>query len=123
MCTCIRMTELLGLSQPKQTPLLRCVEPFFFTYLSNQTFGAQEVQQNYYGYGAHFPAADPPEALPDVRPYPAPPVDMPPAANDLRNLLGRFLNNPGTDLNMFQIVPGRNGRFEVWIVLELADIF
>ena len=33
---CIRMTELLCLSQPKQTLLLRCVGPFFYTYLSNQ---------------------------------------------------------------------------------------
>ena len=84
---------------------------------------AQEVPQNYDRYDAHFPAADPAEAFPDVRPYPAPPADMPPAANGLRNLVGRFLNNPGTDVNMLRIEPGRNGRFEVLIALELADIF
>jgi hypothetical protein len=80
----------------------------------------QEVQEN---YGAHFLAADPPEALPGVWPHPAPPADMPPAANGLRNLVGRFLNNPGTLVNMLRIEPGPGGRFEVWIALELADIF
>ena len=82
----------------------------------------QEVQQNYDGYGAHFPPADPPEAFPGVWPHPAQPADMPPAANGLINLVGRFLNNPGTLVNMLRIVPGPNGRFEVWIALELADI-
>jgi hypothetical protein len=48
---------------------------------------------------------------------------MPPAANGLRNLAGRFLNNPGTLVNMLRIEPGRDGRFEVWIALELADIY
>jgi hypothetical protein len=83
----------------------------------------QEVQDNYDDYGAHIPAADPPEAFPGVQPYPAPPADMPPAANGLRNLAGRFLNNPGTLVNMLRIEPGRDGRFEVWIALELADIY
>ena len=83
----------------------------------------QYVQQNYDGYGAHFPAADPPEDFPGVWPHPAPRVDMPPVANGLRNLLGRFLNNPGTLVNMLRIEPGPHGRFEVWIALELADIY
>ena len=83
----------------------------------------QGVQENYDGYGAHFPAADPLEAFPNVQPYPAPPVDMQPAANRLRNLVGRFLNNPGTLVNMLRIEPGPNGRFEVWVALELADIY
>ena len=83
-----------------------------------------EVQQNYDGYdGARLPAADPPEAFPGILPYQAPPADMPPAANGLKNLAGRFLNNPGTLVNMLRIEPGPNGRFEVWIALELADIF
>ena len=36
MWMCIRMTELLSLSRPKQTLLLRCVWPCFSMYLSNQ---------------------------------------------------------------------------------------
>ena len=48
---------------------------------------------------------------------------MPPAANGLRNLVGRILNNPGTLVNMLRIEPGPNGRFEVWVALELADIY
>ena len=48
---------------------------------------------------------------------------MPPAANSLRNLAGGFLNNPGTNINMLRIEPGPNGHFEVWIALELPDIF
>ena len=48
---------------------------------------------------------------------------MPLAANGLRNLAGRFLNNPGTNINMLRIEPGPNGCFEVWIALELPDIF
>ena len=83
----------------------------------------QGAQENYDGYGAHFPAADPPEAFPGARPHPARPANMPPAANGLRNLAGRFLNNPGTNVNMLWIEPGPNGRFEVWIALELPDIF
>ena len=83
----------------------------------------QGVRENFDGYGAHFAAVDPPVAYPGNRPYPAPPVDMPPAANGLRNLVGRFLNNPGTIVNMLRIVPGPNGRFEVWVALELADIY
>jgi hypothetical protein len=83
----------------------------------------QEVQENYDGYGAHIPVADPPEAFPGVWPYPAPPADMPPAVNGLRDLAGRFLNNPGTRVNMLWVEPGPGGRFEVWIALELADLF
>ena len=79
------------------------------------------VQENHEAFGAYFPMADPPEDFPGVRPHPAPPADMPPAANGLRNLIGRFLNNPGTLVNMLRIEPGRNGRFEVWVALELAD--
>ena len=47
---------------------------------------------------------------------------MPPA-NGLRNLVNRYLNNPDTRVNVLQIEPGPGGRFEVWIALELADIF
>ncbi|KAH8996353.1 hypothetical protein EDB92DRAFT_1597641 [Lactarius akahatsu] len=86
---------------------------------------APEVQENYnglFGYGAQFPAADPPEAFPGVQPHPAPPADMPPA-NGLRNLASHYLNNPGTHVNMLRIGPGPGGRFEVLIALELADIF
>jgi len=87
---------------------------------------APEVQDNNdglhgYDYGAHLPVADPPEAFPGFQPHAAPPVDMPPA-NGLRNLAGRFLNNPDTLINMLRIEPGPGGRFVVWIELELADI-
>jgi hypothetical protein len=40
----------------------------------------------------------------------------------LRNLFGRFLNNPDTLVNMLRIEPGTGGRFVAWIELELADI-
>ena len=85
----------------------------------------QEVQGIHDDYGAPLPAVNPPEASPGVRAHhPAPPANMmPPAANGLRNLVGRFLNNPGTLVNMLRIEPGPNGRFEVWIALEFADIF
>ena len=83
----------------------------------------QEVQDDrdgLHGYGAHLPAADPPEAFPGVQPHAAPPADIP--ANGLRNLAGRFLYNPNTLVNMLRIEPGPDGRFVVWIALELADI-
>ena|ERR1700761_4366762 len=83
----------------------------------------QQVQENddgLYGHGAHLPAADPPGAFPGD--HPAPHADMPPE-NGLRILAGRFLNNPDTLVNMLRIEPGPGGRFEVWIALELADIF
>ncbi|KAH9018658.1 hypothetical protein EDB84DRAFT_1518727 [Lactarius hengduanensis] len=60
---------------------------------------APAVQENHdgrYGYGAQFPAADPPGALHNAWPDPAPPDNMLP--------------------------PGPGGRFKVWIALELADI-
>ncbi|KAH9174586.1 hypothetical protein EDB89DRAFT_1951851 [Lactarius sanguifluus] len=85
----------------------------------------QEVQGNYdrpFGYVAQLRAADLPEAFPGVWPYPAPPANMPPA-DGLRNLAGRYLNNPDTRVNVLRIEPGPGGRFEVWIALELADIF
>ncbi|KAH8985438.1 hypothetical protein EDB86DRAFT_2958834 [Lactarius hatsudake] len=86
---------------------------------------APEVQGNddgLIGYGAQFPVADPPEAFPGVWPHPAPPANMLPA-DGLRNLAGRYINNPDTRVNMLRIEPGPGGRFEVWIALELADIF
>ena len=85
---------------------------------------AQEPHDNHYGlydYGTHPPAPDHPEAFPGVQPNAAPPDDMPPA-NGLRNLVGRFLNNPDTLVNMLRIEPGPGGRFVVWIELESADI-
>jgi hypothetical protein len=84
---------------------------------------APEVQENYDGYGAHFPAAGPPEVFPGVWPHPAPRADMQPAVDGLRNLAGWLLNNPGTLVNIIQIEPGPGGRFEAWIALELPDIF
>jgi hypothetical protein len=48
---------------------------------------------------------------------------MPPAANGLRNIAGRILNNPGTLISMLRIEPGPGGRLAVWIALELADIY
>ena len=96
----------------------------FLLYVSIEpNYFVQDVQQNYGGYGAHFPVADPPEAFPGVWPHPAPPADLQPAANGLKNLAGHFLNNPGSLVNMLRIEPGPNGRFEVWIALELADIY
>ena len=85
----------------------------------------QEVQDNYDGLfvqGAQFPAAGPPEAFLGVWPHPVEPANMPPA-NGLRNLVNRYLNNPDTRVNVLRIEPGPGGRFEVWIALELADIF
>ena len=43
-------------------------------------------------------------------------------ANGLRDLAGRFLYSPDTLVNMLRIEPGPDGRFVVWIALELADI-
>ncbi|KAH9018661.1 hypothetical protein EDB84DRAFT_1518741 [Lactarius hengduanensis] len=82
------------------------------------------VQENHdgrFGYGAQFPAADPPGAFHNVWPDPAPPAHMLPV-NGLRNLLGRYLNNPDTLINVVWIEPGPGGRFKVWIALEMADI-
>ena len=100
MCTCIGMTELPNPSQPMHTLFLRCVVFFLFHVSIQSNHSVQEVQPNYDGYGAHFPAANPPEAFPGVQPHPAlPAADMPRAANGLRNLAGWFLNNPGTLVN------------------------
>jgi hypothetical protein len=82
----------------------------------------QDVQDNHaglHGHDAQFPAANPPEAFPGVWP----PADIPPAANGLRILAGRLLNNPDTLVNVLRIQPGPGGRFEVLIALELADLF
>ena len=82
-----------------------------------------QVQDNHgviYDNGAHLPVADPNEAFPGVQPHAAPPADMP--ANGLRDLAGRFLYNPDTLVNMLRIEPGPDGRFVVWIALELAHI-
>ena len=116
------MTGLPNQFKHKGSLLLRCVGPSSPRIYPTKLFRARR-QENYDGYGAHLPAADPPEAFPGVRLYPAPPVDNPPAVDGLRNLARHFLNNPGTLVNMLRIVPGPGGRFEVWIALELADIY
>ena len=87
----------------------------------------QDVQDNrdgVYRDGAHSLAVGPPEAFPGVWPpsHPEPPANIP-LANGLRILASRFLNNPDTLVNTLRIEPGPDGRFEVWIALELADLF
>lgn len=85
---------------------------------------AQEFQECRDGLhaGARFHAADPPEDVHGVWPHHNPPADIPPA-NGLRILAGRLLNNPDTLVNMLRIEPGPDGRFEVWIALQLTDLF
>ncbi len=65
-----------------------------------------------------FPRLTLPKLFPGVWLHPAPPVNVPPA-DGLRNLAGRYLNNPNTRVNLLRIEPGPGGRFEVWIALEL----
>ncbi|KAH9021738.1 hypothetical protein EDB85DRAFT_1999676 [Lactarius pseudohatsudake] len=86
---------------------------------------APEVQENHeeiFGYVPAGPAVGPQyfpghEVLRQQTPLPnAPPVD------GLRNLAGRYINSPGTRVNMLRIEPGLAGHFEVWIVLEMPDI-
>ncbi|KAF8260545.1 hypothetical protein EI94DRAFT_1748187 [Lactarius quietus] len=84
-----------------------------------------EVHVNHYGphgYGAYLPAAGPPEAFPGVWPQLTPPPEMP-QVDVLRDLVGHFLNNPDTRVNVLRIERGPRGRFEVWMALELADVF
>jgi hypothetical protein len=87
---------------------------------------SQEVQENHdgiFGYPPADPAVGPPQYFPgpEALPYPAP-LHNAPLADGLRNLASRYINNPGTLVNMLRIVPRPGGRFEVWIALELADI-
>ncbi|KAI9436614.1 hypothetical protein H4582DRAFT_1962116 [Lactarius indigo] len=86
----------------------------------------QEVQENHeenFGYAPADPAVGRPQYFPgpEPLPYPAPLANAPPA-DGLRNLAGRYVNSPGTRVNMLRIEPGLAGNFEVWIVLEIADI-
>ncbi|KAH9165926.1 hypothetical protein EDB89DRAFT_2233138 [Lactarius sanguifluus] len=87
-----------------------------------QAPGIRENHGGPFGYGAQFPVAGPPEGFPGIWPHPAPRANVP-QANGLRNLAGRYLNNPDTLVNVVRIEPSPDGRFEVWIVLELGDIF
>lgn len=86
----------------------------------------QEVQENHYGifgYPPADPAFGPPQDFPgpEALPYPAP-LHNAALADGLRNLASRYINNAGTHVNMLRIEPRPGGRFEVWIVLEMADI-
>jgi len=86
----------------------------------------QEVQENHndiFGYPPADPAVGHPQYFPgpEALPNPAPPNNAP-LADGLRNLANRYINNPGTLVNMLRIEPRPGGRFEVWIVLEMADI-
>jgi hypothetical protein len=104
-------------------PFAPVCRPFLLHGHITSNYLVQEVHDNHhdlYGYGFRLPAVDPPEVFP-VQPRAAPPADMPPA-NGLKNLAGRFLNNPDTFVNMLRIEPGPGGRFVVWMELELADI-
>ncbi|KAH9015748.1 hypothetical protein EDB83DRAFT_2321268 [Lactarius deliciosus] len=85
-----------------------------------QAPGVRENHGAPFGYGAQFPVAGPPEA--GIWPHLAPRANVP-QANGLRNLAGRYLNNPDTLVNVVRIEPSPDGGFEVWIVLELGDIF
>ena len=102
-------------------PVCRILLLYGYIRLNHLAQDAHDNQDNFYDYGAHLPAAALPEAFPGVQPHAAPPADMPPA-NGLRNLAGRFLNNPDTLVNILWIEPGPGGRFVVRIELELADI-
>ncbi|KAH9018172.1 hypothetical protein EDB84DRAFT_660929 [Lactarius hengduanensis] len=87
---------------------------------------APEVQENHdgiFGYALADPAVGPPQYFHGhgALPYQAPLPNIPPA-DGLRTLAGRFINSPGTRINILRIEPGPAGRFEVWIVLEMADI-
>ena len=106
------------MSQHKQ---LQCVK-LFSPRLYSANHLVQQVQD--FGYGAQYPAADPPEGVAGVWPRPAPPADlnMPPA-NILRNLAIHYLSNPDARLNVFRIEPRPGGRSEMWIALDLADNF
>ena len=88
----------------------------------------QEFQENrrddgLYGHGAQFPGADPPEDVPGVWLHPPPPADPDMPANDLKFFAARLINNPDTRVNILRIEPGAGGRFEVWITLELTNLF
>ncbi|KAH9018164.1 hypothetical protein EDB84DRAFT_1581604 [Lactarius hengduanensis] len=87
---------------------------------------APEVQENHdniFEYAPADPAVGPPQYFPgpEPLPYQAPLANAAPA-DGLRNLAGRYINNPGTRINMLRIEPGLAGHFEVWIVLEMPDI-
>ncbi|KAH9015745.1 hypothetical protein EDB83DRAFT_2680001 [Lactarius deliciosus] len=87
---------------------------------------APEVQENHdgiFGYAPAYPAVGPPQYfhVHGALPYQAPLPNVPPA-DGLRILADRFINSPGTRINILRIEPGPAGRFEVWIVLEMADI-
>ena len=104
-------------------PVCRTFLLHIYIQLNHLVQGVQENHDGLYVYEAHLPVPDPPEAVPaGVWPHPAPQVDIQPA-NGLRILASRFLNNPDTLVNMLRIEPGPGGRFEVWIALELVDIF
>ena len=85
----------------------------------------QELQENHrddglYDHGAQFIAA---EDIPGVWPHPPPPADPDMPADDLKVLAIRILNNPDARVKMLRIEPGAGGRFEVWMTLELANLF
>ena len=81
---------------------------------------AQENQDGIFGYPPADPAVGDPQYVPgpEALPYPAPLHDAP-LADDLKDLAIRYINNPGTRVNMLRIEPGLGGRFEVWIVAEI----
>ncbi len=85
----------------------------------------QQVHGNHDGLRAHEAqvfAARAPEPIHGIWPNPAPPAYIP-QVNGLRNLAGRYFNNPEAVVNTLRIEPGPDGRFLVWIALDLADIF
>ncbi|KAH8989574.1 hypothetical protein EDB92DRAFT_1947307 [Lactarius akahatsu] len=88
----------------------------------------QEAQENHDGIFGHAPAdpaVGPPQYFPgpEPLPYQGPQAfaDAPPA-DGLRNLVGRYINSPGIRINTLRIEPGLAGHFEVWIVLDMANI-
>ena len=46
----------------------------------------------------------------------------PAVTESLRRLAGRYVNNPGSLVNVVHLEPGASGRFQVVIILDVADI-
>ncbi len=85
---------------------------------------AHIVRQGLQGQDNHAPSqatAGAPQTLAAVQPRQDPTIGIS-AAEVLRRLADRYVNNPGSLVSVVRLEPGPFGGFQVVIMLEMADL-
>jgi len=95
-----------------------CINLIACIHISNPTF-AKEIE--FFDNAGQHAAVGPAPAFVGEWPHQVPIPDEP-AAEALRRLVGRYLNQPGSQVDVVRMERGPAGGIRVVITLELADL-